>query len=549
MKKNKYLFFVVSILALFACKDPYEGSTYQIYDINPVSTYLSTEENFSEWVTVLKFADMYNALNQADQDFTAFVPTNSAVEAFYQKMGVSSIEDLGKEYARSMVLYHTVLDTISQAEFINLEYTTNLSGDKLSIEINSAVAGEALLNGEARVIEMAIPVSNGLIYVLDDVMKPLVETVYDRVVENSSYSIMKQAIEITGWSTELNTLADTVITDGLAQVSKRFYTFFAVSNETFAKDGINSYDDLKVKLNAGNDVTNPANELNKYVAYHIMESGYTLENLQTFSGSDTSTLWDTEAVDQVMMITMDSLSSEKYFINLLGTKATFVNDKSNILAKNGYLHEISGYLPIWVPQQTTVVWDLTDYPDVRNIVGKDLFQPIEPVASETKVNLSDAGCYTSEVSASGVGGQTYSYLSYVTCKTNLKSAYHYDRLVLNLGYMGSVSMKTPTLVRGKYKVTLKFIYLSDHVFMRTMTDGNGGLMKISFDNINLKNVSPYTTVTSSLAGVYESTLYDEIEFGTTSSHVFKTIVMDPSASTNSKFSLQLDCITFTPITE
>lgn len=549
MKKYKYLLFVIPIIAIIACDDPYKDSPFQIYDVNPVSTYLSEQEGFSEWVTVLKYSDMYNALNQADIDFTAFVPSNLAVEAFYEKMGVDSIQQLGKEYARSMVLYHTVLDTINLEEFINLDYTTNLSGDKLSIQVDPLVAGKALLDGNARVVEMAIPVSNGLIYVLDDVMKPLVETVYDRVAENASYSIMKQALDKTGWSLTLRTLADTVVIDGSSQISQKLYTFLAVSNETFAKDGINSYDELKNKLNAGNDVTNPENELNKYVAYHIIESSYKLENFQTFSGSDTSSLWDTQAKDQVLMITLDSLSNEKYFINLQGTKATFIETKSDVLAKNGYLHEISSYLPIWVPQQTTVVWDLTDYSDVRNIVGKEIYQPTAPVVSESKISLQNASCYTVNVSDLGVGGTAYNSVMYATCKSNLGKANKFDRLVLNLGYMGTVQMKSPTLVTGKYKVTLKFIYLSDHTFMKNMTDGNGGLMKISFDNENVKNVSPYTTATGVTANVFDYTLYDEIVFSNTTWHNFKIIVMDPSASTNSKFSLQLDCITFTPITE
>jgi hypothetical protein len=178
-----------------------------------------------------------------------------------------------------------------------------------------------------------------------------------------------------------------------------------------------------------------------------------------------------------------------------------------------------------------------------------MYQPSQPTASENKVNISNAACYTMTVSPSGVGGTTYSYLSYVTCKSNLKDANMYDRLVLNLGYMGSVSMATPTLIKGKYKVTLKFIYLYDHAFMRTMTDGNGGLMRISFDNLYFKNASPYTTVASTLPGVYQATLFDEIEFESTASHQFKLVVMDPAASTNSKFSLQLDCLIFTPITQ
>jgi uncharacterized surface protein with fasciclin (FAS1) repeats len=549
MKRNNYLLFMALVLALFACDDPYKNSTYQIYDQNPISSYLDANEDYSEWVKVLRYADLYNALNQADVDFTAFVPTNDAVASFYQQMNVSSITDLSKSYAKSMVLYSTVLDTISVQDFVNLSYTTNLSGDKLSVVIDSVNAGEAILDNQAKVIEMGLSVANGNIYVMDGVLKPLVETVYDRVAQNSTYSIMTQALDETGWGKELDILADTTIYSGIQQITARNYTFLAVSNERFAKDSIYSLADLKTKLGAGADVTDSTNALNQYVAYHILLSNYTLENLETFSGTDTSAIWSTKATNQVMMITKDSLSTEKYFINLLGNKACFVTANSNVLAKNGYVHEVDRYLPVWEPAQATVVWDLTNYSAVRSVVGSSIFQPSEPVSSETKSSVASADCYTFEVSASGVGGSTYSYLSYVTCKTNLKAAINYDRLVLNLGYMGTLSMQTPTLVRGKYKVGLSFIYLTDQSFMRTMTDGNGGLMKISFDGTHNANVSPYTTVSSTLAGVYESTLYSEIEFDETAPHTFKIIVMDPSASTNSKFSLQLDAITFTPIIE
>lgn len=550
MKMKKYILSILAIgLLLMACEDPYKNSTYQVYDVKPVSTYLSSDSTFSEWVKIMKFADMYNALNQADQDFTAFVPTNDAVERFFDKMGVDSIQQLGKDYARSMIQYHTVLDTISVEDFIMLDYTTNISGDKLYIEIDSVNPGEAIMNGEARVTKMGISTYNGLIYVLDDVMKPLVETVYDRVAKDSRYSIFAEAVRNSGWDDDLDKLADTVLVDGTKTINKYFYTLLAVSDDAYKKDGINSFSSLVSKLGAGSDYQNSANELNKYIAYHVIKSAYKLEDLKKFPGSDTSVIWGTEAENQVLMITWDKGNTGKYYLNLMGTKAEFVETKSNVLSKNGYLHEIDSYLPVWEPQQTTVIWDLADYPDVRDKVGPAIFQPSVPVGSEDKISLVGLPCYTYEVSPSGVGGQSYSYLTYVTCKTNLKNAYHYDRLVLNLGYMGSVSMKTPTLVRGKYKVSVSFIYLTDHVFMKNMTDGNGGMMKLSFDGANFKNASPYTTVSSTLTGVYESTLYDEIEFNSTTSHDFKITVMDPSASTNSKFSIQIDCITFTPITE
>lgn len=549
MKLKQIFLFMLPLLAFIACEDPYKDSTYQVYDENPISSYLSDQSEYSEWVSILKYANMFNALNQADQDFTAFVPNNEAVTTFYQKKGVASIEELGAEYAKSLVLFHTVLDTISVDDFINSTSITNLSKDQLSIQIDSTTAGEAILNGEARVTQMAFSVSNGVIYFLADVMTPLVETVYERVAQNESYSIMREALDVTGWADSLNTLADTTYLDGVQSVSKRYYTFLAVTNASFAQEGIQNLSDLKTTLGAGENVQDSANALFQYVAYHILQSNYTLENLTSFNGADTSSIWDTAADNQVLMITLDSLSQEKFFLNQLGTPANFVVESSDVLAKNGFLHEISGYLPIWEPQQATVLWDLTDYGDVRNLVPTEIYQPAAPVSSEDNLNIFDAASYVAEVSASGVSNRTYNYLAYVTCKTNLRDANYFDRLVINLGYLGHVTMRTPTLVKGKYRVDLKFVYLSDHAFMRTMSDGNGGLMKISFDGEHVANVSPYTTVTRTLAGVYDATLYDEIEFETTAKHDFKIIIMDPAASTNSKFSLQLDCITFTPITE
>ena len=123
--------------------------------------------------------------------------------------------------------------------------------------------------------------------------------------------------------------------------------------------------------------------------------------------------------------------------------------------------------------------------------------------------------------------------------------------------MGSVEMTTPTIVRGKYRLELSIIYTSTQSFMRQQTDGNGGLVKITFDEDKETGevptpdhkvyTTPYTKVPSALPGIYKSTIIDEIEFTETSAHNFKMVILDPAASSNSKFSLQFDCITFIPV--
>jgi hypothetical protein len=108
-------------------------------------------------------------------------------------------------------------------------------------------------------------------------------------------------------------------------------------------------------------------------------------------------------------------------------------------------------------------------------------------------------------------------------------------------------MKTPTLVKGKYQVKISMAYLTEQSFIRTSNGCKGGMMRLTVDGENQILTAPYTTITKSLAGVYETVLYDELEFSETASHEFKFVILDPAASTNSKFSLQFDAITFTPI--
>ena len=110
-------------------------------------------------------------------------------------------------------------------------------------------------------------------------------------------------------------------------------------------------------------------------------------------------------------------------------------------------------------------------------------------------------------------------------------------------------MQTPTIVRGKYLVEMNFVYTSSQSFMRTQSEGNGGLLRIMFDdNDDLKiHKAPYPTVPSIAQGVYSTTLYKEVDFAETAAHKFSFTILDPAASTNKGFSIQIDCIKFIPI--
>lgn len=592
MKKFKdYIFANVFILlgvacTVCSCDDPYEDSKYVNDDnLPPLALTMAADSAASEWVKVLKYANMFDALNYALNDFTVLLPTNEALDSFYTAKGVSSIEELGVSFAKDLVMTHTIKDSLKIDDIIKKVELVNLANEKLPIGFVLGEAGVFSLYNEAmtsraEVLDYEIKAYNGYIYRINAVINPLNESVQDLVEKGglsgdaNRYTILNRALKETGWADSLSVIQDTVwTTSGSFYVNRRYYTLLAVADETFQKDNISSFETLVSVLGAETDFTSRDNELNKYVAYHILKAHSNLQNLcaplnnleevidddsniQFYYPADSVKLMDTNVEGQILQMTRlgGRLPGEgvSFVFNASAEKASFITERSDVLAKNGYLHEVDAYLPIWEPDQTLVVWDFADYISVKSKVEEagGTYKPAVPVSSESKVSLGTVDdVYTFEVGGNGYANTSYYPITYVTCKKNLQDAYNYDRVVFNMGYMGWVQMKTPTLVRGKYRVELDFIYTFDHSFMRTMSDGNGGLLKMTIDDGHEIMTSPYTTVPKNTVGVYSTVLYEEIDFENTASHLFKFVIMDSAASSNGKFSLQFDCIRFIPITE
>lgn len=569
MKKILTLLCTLALfLSFYSCSDPYEGTTFQAYDVNPASTYMSSREDLSEWVHVLKYSNLYNAINQAAASYTVFAPTNEAMQRFYQKKGVSSIEDLGVDYARTLVKYHVVADSLDYETFIvggELPDKT-VSGDQLTVIFGKdGESGSGLnavyLNGTARVNEMAIRVSNGFVYTLDDALTPIVESIYGRLTDadyKANYTIFNEALAATHWSDSLNVIKDSTISgSGVITERSRSYTLLAVTDAVFAKAGITSLDGLKQKLNVSDqNYTDTLNALNRYVAYHILKGSYSTEKL---SMAESDTIGTSEIQSTLAKGTVIKLSKEADGVTYLNyadaaNRATFQTD-GTIMAKNGQIHNVTSWLPIYEPAPSIFYFDFCNYPEVGSyIAAKGTEGQIYQTANETneyRTAISNLSSVYDVELASPASTSSYNYLDYFTVKANksnwIKCLYK-DQLIINVGYMGSVAMKTPTIIKGKYKVTLGFCYATSMNFMRTATGGsNGGKMKFTFDGTNETECSPYTTVQTNALDCYTYQLYDTIEFNETTDHKLKIVVMDPSASTNSSFRIQLDYLLFEPI--
>lgn len=547
----------------------HDGGVYKSALYSPIAEYIDGEADFTEYAKALRYSGTFNALNQstAGVSFTALVPTNEAMQEFYSRRGVNSLEELTPDYVRHFVLYHTVSDSIAIDKFVTMNEIINIEGEPMSVWIDPENAGQAVLGDEARITEMGLSASNGKIYVLSSVLTPLVETLVDRVTDQGNSSIMLQALEASGWKKELSTIADTIVDEGINQIRKRYYTLLNVTDEIFSAAGIGSLDALRAKLvSLDTRGLTPDSLLREYVAYHIMQNSYRLADLAGGEGEVSSRLLGSNARNQIMSIDYDGTVSElesRFTFNAQGTSASFVRGACDIQGKNGYVHNLTSWLPVWEPLQTEVIWDLADYSDIKAAVTSYgmSYAPATPTDKDYKMDLGNI-VYTYEMGEGGKGSTSYSEgVSYVTPKSirlpssanpEIVSAegYRNDFVVFNVGYMGSVSVKTPVLVKGKYRVELCYYYATGLNFVRTQGSGsNGGLICLSFDGRDdVKDyLNPYKQIPSSVTGFYHSTIFNEVTFDETTDHEFNMIVMDPAASTSSSFYLAFDYIRFVPI--
>ena len=122
-------------------------------------------------------------------------------------------------------------------------------------------------------------------------------------------------------------------------------------------------------------------------------------------------------------------------------------------------------------------------------------------------------------------------------------------MMLNLGYAGWIQFTTPSIIAGKYKVVLH--YCAD-ISMQSFFS-SGSLTKFELDDrsSNLYVYKGLADVISArtrvLYGSVDLTLWDAIEFNSSSPHNFKVTMMDINAKTNNLYHQMYDYIEFIPI--
>jgi len=350
MSRGIQIFVFVSVSLLYSCKeDPVLWKVDSAQMV--IADYVANTEGFSEFSGMLESSGL-NSLLRVRGPFTLFLPSDSVMNIYYAEQGVSSYLDFSDEFIEDLARNHLVTSRMGTADF-GLGAIRDLNGlnDYLVTEFDGA---EIMVNKNSMIIKRDIDAANGVIHYVDRVIEPVTASVYEVISNDPSYSLFAAGLDRTGLKDTLN-----VIEFPYGQKSARTrFTVLAVADTTFNRYGINTVDELIAYFTDDpggiNEIENP---FYRYMEYHCMGGTYYFNDLET-------QVYPILSFDNNISVRVDT----DYKLNLdteTGKYTGFIESASNIPAKNGTVHTLNDLLPVFQPAPTTIVFETTDYFDLK----------------------------------------------------------------------------------------------------------------------------------------------------------------------------------------
>jgi uncharacterized surface protein with fasciclin (FAS1) repeats len=123
--------------------------------------------SFNTLAKALRAADLVDTL-KGDGPFTVFAPTDAALAKLPQGTLNDLLKRENKQKLQRILTYHVVPGRVSSADVVKLQTAKSVSGDIFDITAN----GGTVRVDNARVVKTDIAASNGVIHVIDTVIRP-----------------------------------------------------------------------------------------------------------------------------------------------------------------------------------------------------------------------------------------------------------------------------------------------------------------------------------------------------------------------------------------
>lgn len=596
-------FFVLNSSLFISCTDPNEDSlfvtpTTEEAKMSAIDILERDANEYSLWLQLLKHANYYNALKDGSAKATVFCPTNAAIEKFLKQQGVSTVAELDSSYAKQVVRVHIINKVTNLTDSLLIGYAkagqsnvergytipnVTLFGTNLSVrygyiktDVDDADRNDNLVyvedsiyfNNQARLEKFTtITCSNAVLFSMGDVILPLTETIMDKLdADKDTYSIFAAAVRECGYDSIANKTSTTTYNLTGSVVTNHYYTCMAVPNSVYQAAGINDVAGLKNYLSS--HASGADADLSNYIKYHFLPRSYTKDELFSYESDDPEAegetlIFDTQFSGQAFIV---NKSSGKDIIN-----KGFSILRSNIQARNGYIHRVDNVMPVYHPSPVRIKWDFLNSADIISYVNRygalknlgDLFStPINDNDYDVDLSSVNADKYTDSdgniIPFGTISSFTYELAETKTASTAARRiGYHKEKIkgngpqyglymnnnmVLNLGFGGWIQFKSPTIIAGKYKIVLHYLKTSSHNSYLS----SGTLVRFDLDSDYTMSYL-YKGLKKLKDEVTDKTLFNNYTFEGSGNHIFKITLMDPDAKNKSPHFVAIDYLEFVPV--
>jgi uncharacterized surface protein with fasciclin (FAS1) repeats len=510
-------------------------------DVNIVGYLDKNIDSFSLFRQILERTGNAAFLN-AYGAYTCFAPTNSGVKTYLTSLGAASVDAADLNTLKDMVRLHLLEDTVYTNSFTDgkLPVITMYGQYLVTAVANKEGVSSYLVNRQALIQKSNIKTGNGVIHIVDNVLKPASKTIAQQLEANPDYSIFVEALKETGFYTKLNTVD--------ADTSKRWMTVFAESNKALADSGFNSYAALKAKYSKTSSPANANDSLHIYVAYHISQG---LKFLGDIISIPTHETFQPQEVISVKLIDQQVILNQDEFNGVLETGIILNRDKSDVAATNGVWHDAAGHFMVKFRKPTALYWDVSSFDEIKKLPAyyrKANYNFSRPTEADQPIKSQPWGW------GSLAGTNTYSYI-YSSASSITNYAYNNDVSMLPMGLPARPvwwELQTPPIVKGKYKVWLCYRQQkqSSSSNMLCQVSVNGTIMQRT---MNFTETRPAGTdseleaigwkrYTENTSNLWASRQVGVIEFTTTKSQLVRITPLVGTQNNNN-----LDMIHFIPL--
>ncbi|MEN3323218.1 fasciclin domain-containing protein [Mariniflexile soesokkakense] len=431
---------VVTIFVLNCTSEKFKESTDETLNITEFLK--ANKADYSLFLEILEITDYASFMNTYGT-YTLFLPSNEAVTKLLNDLGVNSVKDVPLEDLKELAKLHILSESVNTTSFTDGKIASpSLQGQFL-------ITGATFLDGvssitvnkEARISNSNIIVGNGIIHVLDKVLRVANKTLAKSIEEDTSLSLFTEALKVTGWYDKLN-LPVTYDKDSISS----HLSVLVQTDAVFQNSGLNTIEDLKTKYSHLNDPMNPLDSLNLFVAYRILPGLNYLADLAVTPAALTKAPLE---VISFKLVADSLLINQETFNGVLEKGVEINRSNSDVTASNGVLHYVKDNFFIKKRFPLPVYFDLGDQPEIRQL--SSVFRKPGNFVSLKKSELSGVDWPDDQsltYSAASIGDGAY-----------LDRAWHGDIIELlrfRNGFLDPITFTTPVIIKGKYKVWVSY---------------------------------------------------------------------------------------------